>query len=239
MTSIFIATPMYGGMASGIYTKSLLESFIYLSQKGYTVKYADLYNESLITRARNTLTHLFLKSDCEYLLFVDADQSFLGEDIERMVSHKKEIIAAAVPMKNINWESIRQAVQDGKENFYEYSGSFNVNSLEDNPTGTLSEPLEVKYVGTGMMLIHKNVFEKISKLVDEYSYDSYSSIKIEYGELIKEFWKTSIDPSDNRLLSEDFNFCKMLRDKGGKVFIDLQARVSHLGAYLFNGKVYR
>lgn len=239
MTSIFVATPMYGGMASGIYTKSLLESFIYLSQKGYTVKYADLYNESLITRARNTLTHLFLRSNCDYLLFVDADQSFLGEDIERMINHKKEIIAAAVPMKNINWDNIKQAVQDGKENFYEYGGSFNINSFEDNPTGTLSEPLEVKYVGTGMMLIHKDVFEKISSLVDEYSYDSHSSGQIKYGELVKEFWKTSIDPSDNRLLSEDFNFCKMLRDKGGKVFIDVQARVSHLGAYLFNGRVYQ
>ena len=72
---------MYGGMASGVYSKSLVNTFLQLASKGYNIEYADIYNESLITRARNALTHLFLKSDAEYLLFIDADQSFRPEDV--------------------------------------------------------------------------------------------------------------------------------------------------------------
>jgi hypothetical protein len=238
MKSIFIATPMYGGMTSGIYNKSLLNTVIELKDSGYEVKYEDLYNESLITRARNTLTHLFLKSNYEYLLFIDSDQSFIAEDIKRMISYKKDIIAAAVPMKTINWDNIKKAFENGKKDFYRYGGSYNVNSLEDNPVANVNDPLEVKYVGSGMMLIHRSVFEKLSNLVKGYGYDNLSNLQIPFGETIREYWFTSVDSKENRLLSEDFNFCSMFRGIGGKIYVDLNANVSHQGSYVFSGKIY-
>jgi hypothetical protein len=238
MKSIFVATPMYGGMASGIYNKSLLKTFLYLTEKGYKLQYADLYNESLITRARNALTHLFLKSECEYLLFIDADQSFLPEDVERMVEANKDVIAAPVPMKQINWAGIKEAIENNKEDFESYGAYYNVNSFENNPTANIDEPFEVKHAGSGMMLIHRSVFEKISNLVGSYVSDSIAMGGFPLGEEVKEYWTTSIDPESNRLLSEDYNFCKLFRQKNGKIYLDLKAKVTHVGSYFFSGKVY-
>jgi hypothetical protein len=71
--SIFIATPMYGGVCHGYFMKSVMGLVMKLTYKGYKVTFNDLYNESLINRARNTLTELFLRSDADYLLFIDGD----------------------------------------------------------------------------------------------------------------------------------------------------------------------
>jgi hypothetical protein len=37
--------------------------------------------------------------------------------------------------------------------------------------------------------------------------------------------------------AEDFTFCRRWRDMGGKVFVDRQCRLGHLGQHLFQGDV--
>ena len=52
---IFVATPMYGGQCAGIYTKSTADLATISTQYGMDVRFFYLFNESLITRARNNL----------------------------------------------------------------------------------------------------------------------------------------------------------------------------------------
>ena len=59
--SVFIATPMYGGMCHGSYAKSLFNTMKYLLDSGYEVQFRDMYNNSIITEARDLLTQIFLK----------------------------------------------------------------------------------------------------------------------------------------------------------------------------------
>ena len=73
---ISIATPMYGGVCHGIFLKGLMSLMNELRSRGHEVLYHDLYNESLITRARNTLTEIFLRTNSDVLVFIDADQGF-------------------------------------------------------------------------------------------------------------------------------------------------------------------
>jgi hypothetical protein len=61
MAHVFVATPMYGGMCSGIYVQSLLNLITNLSSAGHKVACSFMFNESLIPRGRNNLTHQFLK----------------------------------------------------------------------------------------------------------------------------------------------------------------------------------
>ena len=68
----FIATPMYGGMCTGFYTQSLLKLQMGLQARGIPTAMSFMFNESLITRARNSLVHQFLKTDCTHLLFIEA-----------------------------------------------------------------------------------------------------------------------------------------------------------------------
>lgn len=240
---VTIATPMYGGQCSGVFTKSLLSAFLELPKSGIEVAFIDLYNESLITRARNTISKMFLNSSSDYLLFIDADQSFRSEDIIRMLAADKDIIGAPVPMKGINWEHIKKAALEGKDNLADFSGIFNVNFLpgfiESGAKIKVSEPAEVMHIGTGMMLIKRSVLEQLSDTVEEYVYNGSPIVRanITPGEtLIKNFWETKI--VDNTLLSEDYNFCSIWRSQGGKIYVDLLAKVIHMGTYPFSGNIF-
>ena len=50
---LFVATPMYGGMCAGMYTKSTNDLAMACARYGIEVRFYYLFNESLITRARN------------------------------------------------------------------------------------------------------------------------------------------------------------------------------------------
>lgn len=234
--SIFIATPMYGGMCSAGYTESLLNAVMELVSKGYYIQYCSLINESLITRARNTLTEIFLQSNCQYLLFIDADQTFKSSDIEKMYEEKKDILGAVVPMKSINWTSVREAVLETKVDLALHTGQFNINPIDPSEKVDTTKVFEVKYVGTGMMLINRSVFDRLSNIVKKYKHNTSEVYGIKKGQYIHDFWNLTIDEQEE-LLSEDYQFCKTWRDNGGKVHAVAYPEIVHFGTYGFSGKL--
>lgn len=236
MKSITIGTPMYGGVCSGAYLKSIIGLVNLLAQKGYSVNYSELSNESLITRARNTITEIFLRTGDDYLLFIDADEGFNPEQVVRMIEEDEMLIGAAVPMKGINWDRVKSAAKDGQEDISAFTAIYNVNIsneqkkiLKENP----GQKVEVDYVGSGLMLIHRDVFQKLKEFTPSYRSDQHSTGGINYGETIYDFWRTEIDPESNRLLSEDYNFCKSWKDLGNKIFLAPYVKVVHVGTYWF------
>jgi hypothetical protein len=44
-----------------------------------------------------------------------------------------------------------------------------------------------------------------------------------------------VDPDSGRYLSEDYAFCRRWRDMGGKIWVDLDCKLMHLGQHLFGG----
>ena len=59
---IFVGTPMYGGMCTGMYTKASADLATTATKYGMDIKFFYLFNESLITRARNYLVDEFLRN---------------------------------------------------------------------------------------------------------------------------------------------------------------------------------
>jgi hypothetical protein len=236
MAKIFIATPMYGGQCNGVFTKSLISLIDMLKANGHQVVFYDLYNESLITRARNTLTAEFLNTDATHLLFIDADQGFGADGIVKMITEDVPILGAAVPMKGINWERVKKAALDGKPNLDEHTAIYNLNitrqedldSLKANPT----KIVPVHNIGTGLMLIQRHVFEELKDSVETYKTDQPKMYSIEKNSEVYNFWTLSVD-ENKRLLSEDYNFCKLWRDKGNQVYLAPYVKVTHAGSYWF------
>jgi hypothetical protein len=244
-TQIMIATPMYGGLCNGSYTVGLLTAVGVFSKYGIGMQYAHMMNESLITRARNALTKDFLASECTHLMFIDADIGFNPADIPPMVDADKDIICGIYPKKEINWVDVAKAVNDGVEprNLHHHTGAFVLNTVGDTKTleGNMYTPLEIANGGTGFMLIKRAVFEGLIGKVPTYNNDVFAAVDDQSKRLeINEFFATSIDKdSGNRLLSEDYHFCKIAREAGFKVWAAPWAHLSHTGTYIFNGQLPR
>lgn len=235
---VFVGTPMYGGMCTGTFMTSFINFLTLASANGVQVGYKFLYNESLITRARNTVVNSFEKSEFTHLMFIDADIAFNPEDILTMVKADKDIICGIYPKKEINWANVGKAYEAGVRGsaLSRYSGAFVINAKEGTREFKLNEPLEIQNAGTGFMLIKRSVFEKLADVVPSYSNDVHDlSGQLKTGEKIREYFTTSIEPESNRLLSEDYHFCRLARMNGMSVWAAPWVRLGHTGTHTFSG----
>ena len=241
MAKLFIATPMYGGQCAGHYTQSILQLQGLCQQSRIDMAVSFMFNESLITRARNSLAHGFLKSGFTHLMFIDADIRFNPNDVIAMLLPDKEVIAGIYPKKEINWDMVKQAVEAGipVDQLKYYSGTHVVNLADRSGYAEfeVSTPSEILNAGTGFMLIKREVFEKLSPLVPTYVNNATDLSGKLGAEEIKEFFTTSIEPETQHLLSEDYHFCRIWREAGGKIYAAPWAQLGHVGTYLFDGSL--
>lgn len=242
--TLFVATPMYGGLCTGMYTSGIMQLVGACGQNGMKMYFSFMMNESLITRARNSMAFDFLKSDATHMMFIDADISFNPNDVVRMVQADKDIICGIYPKKEINWVEVTEAVKRGvpPDQLQNHTGAFVVNLAhgEDSKTGNINEPIEIANGGTGFMLIKREVFEKLAEKVPSYTNDMYHAVDtVREVKIIKEFFATSIDEESNRLLSEDYHFCKIARESGFTVWCAPWASFGHTGTYTFSGQLPR
>jgi hypothetical protein len=90
---------------------------------------------------------------------------FRGHDILHMITADKDIVVGICPKKEINWHTVREAALAGEENLAKRTGSFVVNLLDGSGSITIpnNQVFEVAAGGTGIMLIKRQVFEKMKK----------------------------------------------------------------------------
>lgn len=232
---LFIATPMYGGIAKNNYTISMQNLVVKLSQAGHSIVTTTIGNESLITRARNTLAHKFMKSDCDAMLFIDADHGWEAEDVVRMIESGKDFIGAIYPMKGLNWDNVRLAAATGMQNLEEYSGIFAINLLAEDQEFNSQQPFKVRDIGTGMLFLTRKVFEDLKPHCKQYKNNNVGNTGIEFNELVTEYFLTFID-ENGILLSEDYALCRMWQNLGGEVWSAPWVRITHSGDYTFAGQ---
>jgi hypothetical protein len=238
--SIMIATPMYGGMCTGHYVSGLLAAVSKLRDMGVKVYWAQLMNESLITRARNDLTNAFLERGHDYLMFIDADVGFTAEAVLTLLAADRDVACGIYPKKEVDWARVEKAAKDGKEGLQDYAGAFVFNMIgtghaETDPEGMI----EVRHAGTGFMLIKRGVFEHLKPHVPTYRVASFKDENGEYAKpLIHEYFATSIDEG-GALLSEDYHFCELFRKHGGKIYANPFLRLQHVGTYVYGGDIVK
>lgn len=241
---IMIATPCYGGMIHECYLRGLTSLVAKTTGAGLPIRLSTVVNESLITRARNDLVKHFLMTECTHLIFVDSDIGFTAEDVLRLVQHDKDVVVGAYPLKGIRWSNITDPkecldVEDIKRRTTEYVVNFQFSSEENLKAGRLDVVdglIEVKDAGTGFMCIKREVIEKMIKNIPDLEYKKEVKFYIDEKDDGKRWaiFDCEID-EDGRYLSEDYLFCRRWQRLGGKIWLDPEIMLTHMGTYAFQG----
>lgn len=246
---LFLATPMYGGMCSGVYAKSLSDFMVLCTKYQIECKLFFIFNESLITRARNYLADEFIRSGYDYLVFIDSDIHFEAQDVVLLAHYaatnpEMEIVCGPYPKKAISWEKIKLAVDKGyadkdPNTLDNFVGDYVFNPADGVTSFRIDEPIEVKEGGTGFMLVARSAFDKFAKKYPQQSYkpDHVRTKAFDGSREIMAYFDTVIDPSTKRYLSEDYMFCQWARDAGVKVFMLPWVNLKHAGTYIFGGSL--
>jgi hypothetical protein len=245
---LFVATPMYGGMSHGLYVKSCLDLQGICGRYGIEVKFSFLFNESLITRARNYLVDEFLRTDFTHFLFIDSDINFNAQDVIALMALDKDLIGAPYPKKAINWRNVIDAARKHPElepqELEKLVGDYVFNVVRGTSQFSVTEPLEVMEIGTGYMMVKRHVFDKMKESYPQIHYkpDHVGQKNFDGSRYIHAYFDTVIDRLDSitgggsdRYLSEDYMFCQMWRKIGGQIFLCPWMRTQHIGTYAFTG----
>ena len=191
---LMVGTPMYGGQCHGIHVQSILQLQYLCLQNSVDIRFTHLYNSSLIHTARNSIVREFLDSGFTHLLFVDSDVAFDATDILAMIALDKDIIGGIYPKKTFNWDIIKQTIINNPdiapEEIEKIGGSFPAFSVvnQESDTFDVGELVEVEGIGTGLMMIRRNVFESFMENYPEYKYDHKEGT--ETPKEIYSFWST-------------------------------------------------
>lgn len=195
---LFIGTPIYGASLHIETARSLLQEQAAAQALGVELSMSLLPGQSMITHARNQLAQDFMESDCETLVYIDADVSWE--------------MGSALALANMPQEMVFGAYRH-KRDAESYPVSW-IEGVEPLPNGEL---IEVNGGGFGFMAVKRSVFMRMR-----------AEIPRPYEHMGRQFnaWFTS-PYHDGALMGEDGAFCYDWRSIGGKIWLAPEIALGH------------
>jgi len=142
-----------------------------------------------IIGARCRLVHKARELKATHLLFVDYDMFFAPDTIQKLLDNDKDIVGAAYNFRSLPKKSTAFPLD------------------EENAQGLY----KCHAIGTGLMLIKMEVFDKVSE----------------------PWFQFGRDASGNMVRGEDVHFCLEAQKVGYDVWADDTLTVNHLGEYAY------
>ncbi|WP_395753328.1 glycosyltransferase family 2 protein [Prosthecobacter sp.] len=207
---LFLALPVYDG-----YDPHFINSLLHLqAEQPCSMIIRPMIGDSLVSRARNSLAADFLASDATHLLFLDTDLIFTPEHIKRLLSHDEPIVAGLYPKKQP-----------------ELAWVCNVLPGEAPDARGLQR---VKYIGTGCLLIRRDVLERMIAVHPECAYVTDAG-QVQRTEHDLFPVGPMFDPEQNatRYHSEDWGFCRRALDLGYEIWADTRVALKHVGQCVY------
>ena len=251
--SLFVATPMFGGVCSGLFARSINELLVIATQLGLEVRTSNIFNEYLINRARNYLLQAFLDSTCTHIIWIDADISFNAYDVLTLLAYCEtsdpssnkvmDIVGGLYPKKILAADKMVAAAKAGlcdenPEDIFKYSADLVVNPIS-NGRLELNKPIQVSEIGTGFMLMSRDGINKIRRKNPKLQYtpDHIRTKGFDGSRKIYNLFEILIDPESNRLLSEDYGFLRLAKQIDLNIFIFPWINLVHVGNYMYAGNL--
>lgn len=213
--NVLIGTPAYGGNVHTDFVHSLLG--IEAARDNGFLEYSvmTITNESLITRARNSIISTFLDNlNFTHLFYVDADLGFPKETLPYLLRANKDVIGVPVPLKG-----------------YDDQGYpvFNVGQILSDPDE--DGIVEVEHVGNALFMLSRKAAKTLCDNSDKYVPSSLTRGQKQKGTQYDVF---QVGVKNGIYLSEDYFVCARLRELGYKIHLQTGIPVKHNGNYTFS-----
>ena len=216
--SLYIAMPCYDSVKIQTMV-SMCKLVADLTRAGIKVDINTL-KSPYISYARNILTAQFMKSDKDYLLFIDADVEFEPECPLRMVVAQKDIVCTPYRVKTNDPKVVR------------YTTSVPDN---DNVKVLPGGLVELTRGPSGMMLIHRRVFETLMKNRPDLEIQAHQHVDLfPEGFKIFSFWDCIF--KDGKWTGDDIAFCNLATENGFKLYANIESTMVHHGGYGYKGR---
>jgi hypothetical protein len=215
--------PCYAGMVHECVMTSLIKFVIYAQRMGMPFSLDTMINESLIQRARNHLAAKFLENGvATHLMFIDSDIGFEPEHIFKLLLHDKDIVGGLYPKKALPPDYVVNVSPDAVS--------------EEGQIKNLDTLIPVSRLGTGFMLIKRNVFEKHMAAYPNTKFTNNIGLDPKFNPFCYTFFDCWISQDANReYLSEDWGFIVKSRVIGIQAYADPTVRLNHSGTFVFPG----
>lgn len=216
---VMLATPNFESKFHFSYIRSLMDTIRALAARGIEVVWWPRCGDSLLPACRNLIAMEFVKRpELTHLLWTDADMTWTGADVLRLLDHDLDIVAGLYRAKT-------------PEVRYDYGALPGV--APDPCTGLM----EVDCAGTGFMLTRRSVYEAMMAAFPERMAQRGEGMYRCHGDSepgpIFDFFPLLL--SDGTYMAEDISFCRSWRTIGGRVMVDATLRLGHEGRHVFRG----
>lgn len=213
---VFIASPSYTGKFDSRFLHAMIESLPLLEKNGIGYEVFTLANHCHVDDSRNKIVWKFLQSDCESLIFLDADVAWEPESLLALAQYDRDIVAGVYPKRSMHDMEYPVHVAPGTKLYSDKEGL-----------------VEVLGAPTGFMKIKRHVLEKMAKKNGHRRYKSKAARPDEPAETII-FERTY---EGGVRYGGDIAFCRNWAKMGGKVYIDPEMNLTHLGEIEFTGRL--
>jgi len=233
--SLFIGTPAGGGKVNVEYCQSLIGLIQQCNDIGLSYVISHITNESCVPRARNVQIAKFMAMNFSHLIFIDSDIQFDPNDVLKMLYCDRDVLVGAYPLKQL---PTKYVVCTKDEKVPLVDGYFH----------------ELERAGTGFMMIKRETLLKMMDAYPDLKYDAEPEIMNAHGIFSEEdrtlFNKYTyalmdedirmINRSDGykkSYLSEDYAFSMRWLDLDGKLLLDPNIKLNHIGNFVYKGDV--
>lgn len=185
--------------------------------RGHEVEEHFIVGDALVDRARNIAASMFLRSDADVFLTIDADIWFRPEDALKLCEEAVEygIIGALYVTRAKHPQPALMLPQDKEVEFVAWA-----------------KPEPVPFVSTGFLAVHRRVFDRLARRLP-LCHKEWT----DRGEDTSfwPFYMPYVIPwqgDGNLYLSEDWAFCERAKESGFVCWLDPSIRLGHYGEVL-------
>jgi hypothetical protein len=211
---LFVATPLRENKVSSQYIDGLMQTSYALNRHGMSLEYAfELGTQIAINREK--LVRRFLKTSCQFLVFIDSDMVFTAKDVLTLLGAEVDIVSGFYRSRIHIPENIPN------HSFRDING-------KPISSESKTELQECSFIPTGIMMIRRTVFEQL--------YTKHQFV-FDQGFRDTEYFRLLCGDDEDEVMTgfegEDVHLCRIWREMGGKLFVKTSVRLDHLGEHAY------